>query len=104
MAGQARSHDEAKAGGIFDRVGDFVVKWPWLAIAGWIAVVAILALTFPPLQVQAAKHEVKPIPDNAPTAIAQVEMDKAFAAKPSDGPMPVAAVSRLTTNQPAPCC
>ncbi|MDX6655090.1 MAG: putative drug exporter of the superfamily, partial [Solirubrobacterales bacterium] len=85
MAGQARSHDEAKAGGIFDRLGDFVVKWPWLAIAGWIAVVAILALTFPPLQVQAAKHETKPIPDNAPTSIAQVEMNKAFAAKPSDG-------------------
>ncbi|GFG64690.1 putative transport protein MmpL12 [Mycobacterium kubicae] len=85
MAGQARSHDEAKIGGVFDRVGDFVIKWPWLVIAGWVAVVAVLALTFPPLQVQAAKHETKPLPDNAPTMIAQREMDKAFAAPGSDG-------------------
>ncbi|OBJ55162.1 hypothetical protein A9W94_20320 [Mycobacterium asiaticum] len=80
MGGQARSHDEAKPGGIFDRVGDFVVKWPWLAIGGWIAVVAALALMFPPLQVQAAKHETKPLPDNAPTMIAQRAMDAAFKA------------------------
>ncbi|WP_264990978.1 hypothetical protein, partial [Mycobacterium kiyosense] len=82
MAGQARSHDEAKIGGVFDRVGDFVIKWPWLAVGGWIAVVAFLALTFPPLQVQAAKHEQKPLPDNAPTMIAQAEMNAAFAARP----------------------
>nr|WP_081287566.1 RND family transporter [Mycobacterium asiaticum] len=90
MGGQARSHDEAKVGGVFDRVGDFVVKWPWLAIAGWIAVVAFLALTFPPLQVQAAKHETKPLPDNAPTMIAQRAMDAAFKApaQPKDGEAP----------------
>lgn len=99
MAGQARSHDEAKSG-VFDRVGDFVIKWPWLVIAGWVAVVAVLALTFPPLQVQAAKHETKPLPDNAPTMIAQREMDKAFAAPAVTGPGRKA----VTPNRLDPCC
>ncbi|MFV0495908.1 RND family transporter [Mycobacterium sp.] len=40
----------------------------------------MLALTFPPLAVQAAKHEDKPLPDEAPTTIAQLEMNRAFSA------------------------
>lgn len=78
MARQTKSHDEAKIGGIFDRVGDFVVKQPWLVIGSWIAVVVVLILSFPPLQAQAAKHEPKQLPDNAPTIVAQHEMAKAF--------------------------
>ncbi|KAA1251979.1 RND family transporter [Mycobacterium simiae] len=78
VSGQARSHDDAKPGGIFDRVGDFVVKFPLLVIGSWIAVVAVLVLGFPPLQAQAAKREQKPLPDEAPTMIAQRDLNNAF--------------------------
>ena len=36
--------ESAKPGGIFDRIGDVVVRWPLLVIAGWIAFAAALAL------------------------------------------------------------
>ncbi|MGV8048623.1 hypothetical protein PJP07_30955, partial [Mycobacterium kansasii] len=78
VARQAKSHDEAKVGGLFDRIGDFVTKQPWLVIGSWIAVAVVLVLTFPPLQVQAAKHEPKQVPDDAPTMVAQRDMAKAF--------------------------
>ncbi|WP_374113291.1 hypothetical protein, partial [Mycobacterium tuberculosis] len=37
-------HDEAKAGGLFDRIGNFVVRWPLIVIGCWIAVAAALTL------------------------------------------------------------
>lgn len=86
MARQVKSHDEAKVGGLFDRVGDFVIKQPWLVIGSWIAVAVVLVLTFPPLQVQAAKHEPKQVPDDAPTMVAQRDMAKAFASTPAPSP------------------
>lgn len=86
MARQAKSHDEAKVGGLFDRIGDFVTKQPWLVIGSWIAVAVVLVLTFPPLQVQAAKHEPKQVPDDAPTMVAQRDMAKAFSNTPAPSP------------------
>jgi putative drug exporter of the RND superfamily len=70
--------EAAKPGGIFDRIGDVVVRWPLLVIACWIAFAAVLALTFPPLMVEAGKREQKPLPDDAPTSLVTVEMAKAF--------------------------
>ena len=78
-------HDEAKVGGVFDRIGDFVVKWPVLVIVCWIAVGAALALLLPPLQVQAAKHQQAPLPPDAPVMQLQDEMTKAFEAKAGGG-------------------
>jgi putative drug exporter of the RND superfamily len=70
--------EAAAPGGIFDRLGNFVVRWPLLVIAAWIAVAAALALTLPPLPEQAAKHDQKPLPDDAPTSITAQQMGKAF--------------------------
>jgi putative drug exporter of the RND superfamily len=80
----------AAPGGIFDRIGNLVVRWPLLVIACWIVFAGALAVLFPPLPVAAAKHPAKPLPDDAPTSITSAEMAKAFsgggssAAKPAD--------------------
>uniref|UniRef100_UPI0038CC17BE MMPL/RND family transporter n=1 Tax=Mycobacterium parmense TaxID=185642 RepID=UPI0038CC17BE len=60
-------------------MGDVVVRWPLLVIAAWVAFAATLALTLPPLMAQAAKHQDKPLPDDAPTMIINQDMAKAFA-------------------------
>ncbi|WP_369807321.1 RND family transporter [Mycobacterium sp. 852002-51057_SCH5723018] len=78
--------EAAKPGGMFDRIGDVVVRWPLLVIACWIAVAATLALVFPPLMVEAGKREQKPLPDNAPTIVTNQEMAKAFAPLAADSP------------------
>ncbi|MCV7074732.1 MMPL/RND family transporter [Mycobacterium szulgai] len=78
MPDHQRSHDEAKPGGIFDRLGQLVVRWPLLVIGAWIAVVAAMALTLPPLAVQAAKREQAPLPADAPVMKVTREMGKAF--------------------------
>ena len=70
--------DQAKIGGLFDRIGDFVVKWPVLVIGVWIAIAGALALTLPPLQVQAAKHQQDPLPKDAPTMVTTKAMGEAF--------------------------
>jgi putative drug exporter of the RND superfamily len=71
--------EAAKPGGIFDRIGDAVVRWPLLVIAAWIAFAGGLWLAFPPLMAEAAQHVEKPLPDNAPTMVTNQEMAKAFA-------------------------
>jgi putative drug exporter of the RND superfamily len=82
--------EAAKPGGIFDRIGDVVVRWPLLVIALWIAFAATLALVFPPLMVEAGKREQKPLPDNAPTVLVNQEMAKAFATPGKDSAAPKA--------------
>ncbi|OBK27001.1 hypothetical protein A5634_23920 [Mycobacterium asiaticum] len=85
MSSGSGSGDAAKPGGLYDRLGQFVVKWPWLTIGAWAAVAVVLALAFPPLQVQAGKHPPNPFPDDAPTMVVSREMAKAFSAKPEGG-------------------
>ncbi|QLL09625.1 RND family transporter [Mycobacterium vicinigordonae] len=84
MSSTAGSGEAAKVGGIYDRLGDFVIRYPVLVIASWIAVAAVLALAFPPLQVQAGKHPPNPFPDDAPTMVVGREMAKAWSAPPDD--------------------
>ncbi|MGO9224061.1 MMPL family transporter, partial [Mycobacterium sp.] len=73
------SGEAAKPGGLFDRLGDIVVRWPLLVIAAWIAVAGILFLSFPPLPVEASKHPQKALPDDAPTQVIAKQMADAFA-------------------------
>jgi len=82
------SGDAAKPGGLFDRLGDLVVRWPLLVIAAWVAIAAILFLSVPPLPVEAAKHPQKALPDDAPTQVMAREMAAAFA--PLTAPAPKA--------------
>jgi len=102
----------AKPGGIFDRIGDVVVRWPLLVIACWVALAATLALTLPPLPAQAAKRDQKPLPDDAPTSIVAKQMAEAWAQPPAppaappagaDTKAPVAADTKAPaeTNAPA---
>ena len=66
------------AGGIFPRLADIVVRWPLLVIGLWIATAATLALALPPLPVVAAKQQVNPLPDDAPTMVVNRQMQEAF--------------------------
>jgi putative drug exporter of the RND superfamily len=72
-------------GGIFHRLGDFVVRWPLLVIAFWIALAAVLTLTLPPLAVIAAQKQVPPLPDDAPVMVTTRQMAKAFHESSSGG-------------------
>ena len=72
------SETDVVAGGIFQRLGDFVARWPFLVIGFWVAAAAILVLTLPPLPVVAAQHPAKPWPDYAPTMVATRAMNRAF--------------------------
>ena len=47
--------DVARAGGIFQRLGDLVVRWPLVVTGFWIALAAALSLALPPLAVVAAQ-------------------------------------------------
>jgi putative drug exporter of the RND superfamily len=68
----------AKAGGIFQRLGDVVVRWPLLVIGFWIALAAALFLTLPPLAVVAAQHQVEALPADAPVVVTGKQMAEAF--------------------------
>ena len=77
MSRQMDTTDVA-AGGIFQRLGDFVARWPILVIAFWIALAAVLMLTLPPLPEIAAQKQLPPLPDNAPTMVTSRAMNNAF--------------------------
>ena len=69
---------DVAAGGIFQRLGDFVARRPFLVIGFWIALAAVLLLTFPPLPEIAAKSQAPPLPANAPTVVTARQMNQAF--------------------------
>jgi RND superfamily putative drug exporter len=70
--------DTAQADGVFQRLGDFVVRWPWLIIGLWIAVAAVLPLSFPSLTEMAEKHPVAILPADAPVTVTTNQMTEAF--------------------------
>jgi putative drug exporter of the RND superfamily len=72
------SKQVARRRGIFQRLGNIVVRWPLAVIALWIVLAAVPLLTLPPLAVVAARQQVAPIPDNAPVMVATRQMADAF--------------------------
>lgn len=72
--------DAARPGGVFDQLGNTVVRWPLAVIALWIAFTAVPALLFPPLMEAAAKNQAAALPDDAPTMVTARQMIKAFSA------------------------
>src|ERR1700722_10902242 len=78
MSWRMAATDLAPAGGIFERLGNLVVRWPLLVIGFWIALAAVLALALPPLPVVAARHQTHPFPADAPVVVAGQEMAEAF--------------------------
>ena len=60
------------------RLADFVVRWPWLVIAAWVAIAVALPLTFPSLNEMAQKHPLAILPSDAPSSVTARKMTEAF--------------------------
>ncbi|OBA77021.1 hypothetical protein A5641_19865 [Mycobacterium sp. 1554424.7] len=61
--------------GAFWALGRVVVRAPWLMIAAWAAVVAVLAVAFPPLTKVVEGQTVQPLPPTAMSAAEQMAKD-----------------------------
>ncbi|BBZ38256.1 MMPL/RND family transporter [Mycobacterium conspicuum] len=64
-----------KSAGVFSVLGRFVVRAPWLVIGAWIAVVAVLAVAFPPLTKVVESKPLQPFPPQAMAAAEQMAKD-----------------------------
>src|SRR5271166_2330058 len=74
----------AGAGGLFPRLGDLVVRWPWAVIGFWVALAVVLPLTFPSLKEMSEQHPVAVLPDNAAVMVTTRQMSAAFHESGSD--------------------
>ncbi len=61
--------------GAFSVLGRVVVRAPWLIIAAWAAVVAVLAVSFPPLTKVVEGQPLQPLPPKALAAAEQMAKD-----------------------------
>ena len=77
IAPDARAED-IEGGGFFGWLGGFVVRWPWLVIAAWLALAISLTLAFPSLAVLAQKAPASILPANAPSVVSQKQMSETF--------------------------
>ncbi len=68
----------AVAKGLFGWIGVFVLRWPWLAIGFWVALAAVLSVTFPPLTEMASKRPVPILPSDAPVLVTTRQISEAF--------------------------
>jgi putative drug exporter of the RND superfamily len=68
----------ADADGFFGRVGIFILRWPWIVIGFWIALAAVLSVTFPPLTEMASKRPVAILPPDAPVLVTTRQISEAF--------------------------
>jgi RND superfamily putative drug exporter len=66
------------------RLADFVVRWPWLVVGFWVALVVALPLTLPNLNDMAQKHPLAMLPSAAPSTVAGRQMSEAFHESGSD--------------------
>jgi RND superfamily putative drug exporter len=67
-----------EATGLFGRVGVFVLRWPWVVIGFWIALAAVLSVTFPALTEMASKRPVAILPPDAPVLATTHQITEAF--------------------------
>ena len=68
----------ADAKGLFGRVGVFALRWPWVVIGFWVALAAVLSLTFPPLTEMVSKRPVAILPSDAPVLATARQITEAF--------------------------
>ena len=78
MSPRTDTTSTAGAGGVFQRLGDFVVRWPWLVIGCWVALAVVLSALFPSLTEMTHKHPVPLLPASAPSTLATGQMTAAF--------------------------
>ena len=67
-----------EATGLFGWVGVVVLRWPWVVIGFWIALAAVLSVTFPPLTEMASKRPVAILPPDAPVLVTTHQITEAF--------------------------
>jgi len=74
----AKAATAADHEGLFGRAGIFVLRWPWVVIGFWVALAAVLSLTFPPLTEMASKRPVANLPSDAPVLVTTRQVSEAF--------------------------
>jgi putative drug exporter of the RND superfamily len=74
----AESATVPEANGLFGWLGKFVLRWPWVVIGFWVALAAVLSLTFPPLTKMASERPVAILPSDAPVLITTRQISEAF--------------------------
>ena len=65
-------------GGLFQRLAHVVGRRPWLVIAGWVVLMAVLGAMFPPVTKVAREHTQELLPSDAPVMVATRQMTQAF--------------------------
>ena len=68
----------SEARGLFGWIGVVVQRWPWAVIGFWIALAAVLSMTFPPLTEMAEKRPVPILPNDAPVLVTTRQISQAF--------------------------
>jgi RND superfamily putative drug exporter len=68
----------SEPGGLFGWIGVVVQRWPWAVIGFWIALAAVLSVTFPPLTEMAEKRPVPILPNDAPVLVTTRQISQAF--------------------------
>jgi RND superfamily putative drug exporter len=76
--------DVARRGGVFQQLGNVVVRWPLLVVVFWIALAAVPLLMLPPLAEIVGRHKATPLPSDAPTMVTTRQMTEAFHETGSD--------------------
>src|ERR1700689_3184876 len=74
----ARGATMSEPGGLFGWIGVVVQRWPWAVIGFWIALAAVLSVTFPPLTEMAEKRPVPVLPNDAPVLVTTRQISQAF--------------------------
>jgi len=74
----ANTRITAEVGGVFQRLADFVVRWPWVVIGCWVALAILLPPLFPPLASVTQNQPISPLPADAPAMVANQKMNEAF--------------------------
>ena len=65
--------------GMFQRLAHVVLRWPWLVIGFWLALVVVLSVTFTPLgQMVRDRSNQEVLPRNSAVTMATRQMTKAF--------------------------
>lgn len=64
--------------GFFERIGQVVVRWPWVIVAVWVAIAGVLPALFPSLTEQVQRRPVPILPADAPVTATTEAMSKAF--------------------------
>ncbi|MGV0605765.1 MMPL/RND family transporter [Mycolicibacterium sp. XJ1904] len=75
------------------RLADLVVRWPWVVIGVWAAMVIALPLTVPSLGEMAQKHPLAILPADAPSSVTAARMAEAFGESGNDNLLLVALIN-----------